>query len=147
MEQSLLLSTRRVPGGYWSSLWRRANSYSAVIPDLIRNLCFKIFVTTQVAGQLCGEVSLAVGWWREGLAGEEGADGFNGVDRAFSGGRDVAPDAAEGGRPGLTAERPGDLLLHFGHPNVPFGLVVVERHAEVVHERQRFFPVVVETFQ
>src|SRR5262249_12707083 len=52
--------------------------------------------------------------------------------------RQITPDAPESVRPRSAAEAARDLLLHLHHPQVSFRLVVVERHREVPHERQRF---------
>ena len=58
------------------------------------------------------------------------------IDTLLAYRRDVAPDAAEGGRTSLAAEAPRNLLLHLEHPDVPFCQVVVEGHPEIVHEAQ-----------
>jgi len=39
-------------------------------------------------------------------------------------GRQIAADATESGRLAFTAKGPGNLLLHFDHQQVPFGLIV-----------------------
>jgi|GEM_PF-3291952 len=48
----------------------------------------------------------------------------------------VAADAAKVLRSLDAAEATGDLLLHFGHAQVPLGEVVVEGHGEVIEERR-----------
>jgi hypothetical protein len=40
------------------------------------------------------------------------------------------------------AEAPGDLLFEFGHADIAFGLVVVERDAQVGEEAQDLLAVV-----
>jgi hypothetical protein len=45
-----------------------------------------------------------------------------------------AADPAEGRGPRFTAEGARDLLLHFDHPQVPFGLIVIA-YLDVLLER------------
>jgi hypothetical protein len=85
--------------------------------------------------------------WHERVAGENEGDSVQRAHRILSGHGDVTADAAEGCGPLLAAEHAGDLLLHLHHANVPFGQVVVEGDAEVVHESQGFLPVLIEPFE
>ena len=57
-------------------------------------------------------------------------------------GLDVAAHGGEVASAGLGPERPADLLLEFGHPQVPLALVVVERDGQVGHEAEDFVAVV-----
>ncbi len=52
-------------------------------------------------------------------------------------GRKVAADTIESGGPSRTAKRSGNLLLHFCHAQIAFGLVVHKRNTQVVKPRQR----------
>ena len=85
--------------------------------------------------------------WHERVAGENEGDSVQRAHRILSGRGDVTADAAEGFGPLLAAEHSGDLLLHLHHANVPFGQVVVEGDAEVLHESQGFLPVLIEPFE
>jgi hypothetical protein len=49
----------------------------------------------------------------------------------FAGSAEVGPDVEEGFGAGVGAPAAADLLLELDHPNVTFGLVVVERNGEV----------------
>jgi len=59
----------------------------------------------------------------------------------LAGGGDVAAHGAERFRAGQGSPAAGDLLLQFDHPQVAFGLVVVERHGEVDGEPQHVIAV------
>src|SRR5690348_4987625 len=47
-----------------------------------------------------------------------------------------AADATEGGRSGLTAKGPRDLLLGLDHAQIPLGLLGSQRDGEVIQESQ-----------
>ncbi len=55
-------------------------------------------------------------------------------------GRQVATNAAEGQNSGFRAEGARNLLLHFDHPNVALGLIIVKRHGEIFQEGQHQLP-------
>lgn len=48
----------------------------------------------------------------------------------------VATDATKSRRSRFAAEGARDLLLHFDHAHIAFGLVIVKRHDEAVQEGQ-----------
>ena len=83
----------------------------------------------------------------ERVAGEDAGDGVKRAHGVLAGRGDVTADAAEGFGPRFAAEQPRDLLLHLHHANVPFGQVVVEGDAEVVHESQDFLAVLIQPFE
>ena len=88
-----------------------------------------------------------VGDRHERVAGEYAGDGVHCSQGVLAGRGDVASNAAEGVSAGFATEHAGDLLLHLHHANVPFGQVVVEGGAEVVHEGQRLPAVLIEPFE
>lgn len=49
---------------------------------------------------------------------------------------DITPNPAKDLSPPEGMEGPGDLLLGLDHADITLGLIVVERHPEVVHEAQ-----------
>src|SRR4249919_725950 len=51
--------------------------------------------------------------------------------------RKITADAAKSGGPRRTAKGARNLLLHFRPAQVPLGLVVGKRNAQVVEQRQR----------
>ncbi len=65
-------------------------------------------------------------------------DSVNDVDPIFTGCRDVTSDSTESVSASLCAEGTGDFLFDLYHSDIPFGLIVVERHVEVVHEGENF---------
>ena len=71
-----------------------------------------------------------------GAGGEEFAECFEGVLVLLDGGGEVGPDVQERDGTFVAAPAAGDLLLQFDHPDVAFGLVVVEGDPEVVGESQ-----------
>src|SRR5512132_3181048 len=68
-------------------------------------------------------------------------------DLLLAGGRNVAAEAAEALPASQGAPAPADLLLQLGHPDVPLGLVVVERHPEVGGKAQHLLAVIVQAGQ
>ena len=52
--------------------------------------------------------------------------------------RNIRPNPTEGFGPCRRTKTAGNLLLDFHQAQVAFGLVVIERHAEVGHKAQRF---------
>ncbi len=56
----------------------------------------------------------------------------------FVPGRKCAPDAVERHGPSWTAEGAGDFLLDLEHPQISFGLVVIEGRGEFVQKREHF---------
>ncbi len=70
------------------------------------------------------------------MAGEEVAEYVHGALLVFAGGAEVGPDVEEGVGAVLGSPASADLLLELDHPDVAFGLVVVERDAEVGREPQ-----------
>ena len=57
-------------------------------------------------------------------------------DALFAQGGQVAADAAKDRPPLVRTETAGNFLLHLDHAQVAFGLIIVERHGEVVQESQ-----------
>ncbi len=57
-------------------------------------------------------------------------------DPLFAQGREVTADAAEPGDSLFGAEAARDLLLHFDHPQISLGLVVVKWDGKIVQEPQ-----------
>src|SRR5438034_9973718 len=53
--------------------------------------------------------------------------------------RKITADAAKSGDPSRTAKGARNLLLHFGPAQVPLGLVVGKRNAQVVEQGQHLF--------
>src|SRR5512132_4359388 len=68
-------------------------------------------------------------------------------DLLLAGGRHVAAEAAEALPASQGAPAAADLLLQLGHPDVPLGLVVVERHPEVGGKAQHLLAVIVQAGQ
>ena len=75
------------------------------------------------------------------MTGEQVAEDDHRALLVFARGAEVGPDIQEGVGAGVGAPAAADLLLEFDHPNVPFGLVVIERDAEVGREPQDIFAV------
>ena len=77
------------------------------------------------------------GSWQERVATQGVRDGVNDGLAIFASSRDVRADGAEGPGSRLSAEGARDFLLEFDHAHIPFSLVVVKRHSEIVHEGER----------
>lgn len=62
---------------------------------------------------------------------------LNDVGAVLADGGQIAAQGTEGVRPQTSAEGARNLGFELDHANIAFGLVVVKRDAEVVHEGQR----------
>ena len=65
----------------------------------------------------------------------------------FAQSREIASDAAKGLSPRQAAKASRDFLLHFDHPDIAFGLTIVERHPEIMQEAQHLVLVVEQAIQ
>src|SRR5829696_1359622 len=88
-------------------------------------------------------VRAGAGCWgrRPGVAFEQLTEHGQRVPAVLAGGGEIAAQGQERLGPGRGAPAAGDLLLQLHHPQVAFGLVVVERHAGVVQRPQHLVPV------
>ena len=65
----------------------------------------------------------------------------------FAQSREIASDAAKGLSPRQAAKASRDFLLHFDHPDIAFGLTIVEWHPEIMQEAQHLVLVVEQAIQ
>src|SRR5215207_4638769 len=79
--------------------------------------------------------------WQPGVAFEQLTEHGQRVPAVLAGGGEIAAQGQERLGPGRGAPAARDLLLQLDHPQVAFGLVVVERHAGVVQRPQHLVPV------
>ena len=88
------------------------------------------------------------GVWRHPGPPEYGlVEGVDHVVAVFGGGGEVAPDGVAVLGAVFAGEPAGDVLLHFGWPQVPFGLVGGRWDLEVVGEAQHVGFAIVQDFQ
>ena len=72
----------------------------------------------------------------KGVAIKSVPDGLKHIFGILTGRGDIAANTAETLRTLKRSETAGHLLFDFHHPDIPFSLVVVKRHAKVIHESQ-----------
>ncbi len=71
-------------------------------------------------------------------AGEKRGESFGRCDAMLVASGQVTADSAKDASAFEGAETAGDLLLHFGHPDVVFAMIVCERHTRIRQETQCF---------
>ena len=71
-------------------------------------------------------------------AGEKRGESFGRCNAVLVAGGQVTADSAKDASAFEGAETAGDLLLHFGHPDIVFALIIGERHTRIRQETQGF---------